>query len=161
YDASDGAVEGHYTDWVLDGTSNKKLPSEAFGVGTCGAHTLAFNTHYGPYTGSGSTPTSTTDLPLSISPFKYLARPYVVAVQGASCSGGAAADAESNELNGPDPVIVKLGCLTVGSPCSFTVTSAKNPTLAGWSCAWSSNTAVTNSGTNTSEFKPQFTTTTD
>jgi len=251
FDASDGAVEGHYTDWVLDGTSNKMLPSEAFSVGTCGVHTLAFNTHYGPYTGTGSTLTSTTDLPLSISPFTYTVRPYVITVQepspasindpnavfttalriggandlpggtgtaatykwevvnssnvtltsangsatlgtipsfsvprttfstlglkvrltttvaasavpGAGCSNAATAIAESSELNGPDPVIVKTGCVTVGTPCSFTVTSVKNPTLAGWSFAWSVNpNTVTGPGANTAEFKPQFATTTD
>jgi PKD repeat protein len=250
FDASDGAVEGHYTDWVLDGTSNKKLPSEAFGVGACGAHTLAFNTHYGPYSGSGNTLFSVTDLPLSISPFTYAVRPYVITVQeptpdtiadpnavfttslrvagasdlpggagtaatykwevvnasnaailtangsstlatippfsvprttfntlglkvrltttvaasavpGTGCAGGATVVAESSVLNGPDPVIVKTGCLTVGAPCSFTVTSATNPTLAGWSFAWTVNPTVTSSGSNTSAFKPQFTTTTD
>ena len=250
FDASDGAVEGHYTDWVLDGTSNKKLPSEAFGVGTCGVHTLAFNTHYGPYVGSGSTLTSVTDLPLGISPFTYTVRPYVITVQepspstindpnavfttalrvggandlpggtgtaatykwevvnasnttitsangsatlgtippftvprttfstlglkvrltttvaasavpGTGCASAANAVAESGVLNGPDPVIVKTGCLTVGSPCSFTVTSATNPTLAGWSFAWTSNPTATSTGANSAEFKPQFTTTTD
>jgi PKD repeat protein len=251
FDASDGAVEGHYTDWVIDGASNKKLPNEAIGVGTCGVHSLAFNTHYGQYVGTGSTLTSAaTDLPLSISPFNYTVRPYVLTVQepgpasindpnavfttalrigsatdlpgglgtavnykwevidaskatisstsgsatlntipafsvprttfsalglrvrltttvaasavpGPGCSSFASAVAESSELNGPDPVIVKTGCATVGSPCSFTVSSAKNPTLAGWSFAWTANPAVSSTGSNTSEFKPQFTTTTD
>jgi PKD repeat protein len=251
FDASDGAVEGHYTDWLLDGSSNKKLPSEAFGVGACGVHTLAFNTHYGPYSGTGDAMTSTNgDLNLAISPFKYQVRPYVITVQepgpasvgdptavftyttrvagvndlpgglgtpvtykwevidasqapvtsvngsatlgtippfvvprttfstlglrvrltttvpgtavtGAGCSSLATAVAESSELNGPDPVIVKTGCLTVGSPCSFTVTSAKTPTLAGWSFAWNVNPTVINSGTSASDFRPQFTTTTD
>jgi len=61
----------------------------------------------------------------------------------------------------PDPVIVKTGCLTVGSPCSFTVTSTKNPTLSGWSFAWTVNPSVANSGTAASEFRPQFTATAD
>ncbi len=249
-DASDGAVEGHYTDWVLDGASNKKLPSEAFGAGACGAHSLAFNTHYGPYSGTGNAITAPSDLPLSISPFNYAVRPYVLTVQeptpasisdpnavftttlrvggasdvpggtgtpvtykwevidasqatvtstngsatlgtippfsvsrttfntlglrvrltttvaasavpGAGCSSLATAVAQSSVLNGPDPVIVKTGCLTVGSPCSFTVTSAQNPTLAGWSFAWTVNPTASNSGTSASAFKPQFTTTAD
>ena len=63
WDASDGAVEGHYTSWVLDGVTTKKLPNEAFGVGTCGAHSLAFNTHYGPYSGTGSAIAGPSDLP--------------------------------------------------------------------------------------------------
>jgi len=250
FDASDGSVEGHYTDWVLDSASNKKLPSEAFGVGACGVHSLAFNTHYGPYSGTGSAITASSDLPLSISPFVYTVRPYVITVQepgpatindpnavftaavrtagaadlpsgvatpvtykwevidasqttilnaagsatlgtipsfsvprttfstlglrvrlsttvaasavpGTGCSSLASAVAQSSELNGPDPVIVKTGCSTVGSPCSFTVTSAKNPTLAGWSFAWTVNPTVTNSGTTAAVFSPQFTTTTD
>jgi PKD repeat protein len=250
FDASDGAVEGHYTDWVLDGASNKKLPSEAFSVGSCGTHTLAFNTHYGPYTGSGSTLSATTDLPLSISPFAYTVRPYVITIQepGPSSSGdpnavftsvlrtAGATDlpggtgtavtykwdlidanqaiitsangsatlgtipafsvprttfnttglkvrlttslaasavsagncasltnlvALSGELNGPDPVVVKNGCATVGAPCSFSVTSVKNPTLAGWSFAWTVNPTVSSVSTTNSSFSPQFTTTTD
>ncbi|MEA2475789.1 MAG: hypothetical protein QOE06_3704, partial [Thermoleophilaceae bacterium] len=227
-DASDGTVAGHFTDWVLTdslgSSSNKKLPNDPMGVGTCGERTLAFNTHYGPYDNTSFR--SVTDLPLSISPFKYTVRPYVLTVQepspasvadpnavfttalrvagaadlpggigtpvtykwevidankaaiftmnssgtptlgtiqpfsvprttfnalglrvrltttvaasavpGTGCGGWANAVAESNELNGPDPVIVKTGCVTVGSPCSFTVTSAKNPTLTGWSFA--------------------------
>jgi PKD repeat protein len=250
FDASDGAVEGHYADWVLDGTSNKKLPSEAFSVGTCGAHSLAFNTHYGPYSGTGNAITAPSDLPLSISPFNYTVRPYIISVQepdpstvgdlnavfkavvrlagandlpagagtpvtykwevidasqatvtsangsatlgtitpfsvprttfsalglrvrltttvaasavpGTGCSSLAAVVAQSSVLNGPDPVIVKTGCATVGSPCSFTVTSAQNPTLAGWSFAWTVNPTAANSGATASEFRPQFTTTAD
>jgi PKD repeat protein len=250
FDASDGAVEGHYTDWALDGVSNKKLPNEAMAVGTCGVHSLAFNTHYGPYSGTGNAITAASDLPLSISPFNYTVRPYVVTIQepgpasvgdanavftsavrtggvndvpagvgtavtykwevvdanqvtitsstGSAtlgtipafsvprttfntlglrvrltttvaapavptpgCSSLATAVAQSSELNGPDPVIVKTGCATVNLPCSFTVTSAKNPTLAGWSFAWSVTPTVTNSGTSASEFSPQFTTTAD
>jgi PKD repeat protein len=61
----------------------------------------------------------------------------------------------------PDPVIVKIGCLTVGSPCSFTVTSAQNQSLVGWSFAWTVNPSATNSGTAASSFRPQFTTTAD
>ena len=257
-DASDGAVEGHYTDWVLTENgvpvSHKKLPNEPFPVGPCGTHSLAFNTHYGPNVTIGGTLTSVTDLPLSISPFNYTVRPYVVTIHepsadsvgdpiaiftspptdlrigGASdlpgragtavtytwdviepnnspvpglsktgtaalnsippfnvqrdptfntlgrrvrltttvdasavpgCAGGATAVAQSSVLNGPDPVIVKTGCVTVGAPCSFTVTSATNPTLAGWSFAWTVTPTVTSSGSTTSEFKPQFTTTTD
>lgn len=256
-DISDGAVEGHYTDWVLDNASNKKLPSDAFSVGSCGVHSLVFNTHYGPYGGTGNAITSISDLPLSISPFNYAVRPYVINVQvpgpdsisnpnavftaavrtgdasdlpagagtpvtykwevidasnatvvgangsavsangsatlgtipafsvprttfstlglrvrltttvdasavpGAGCASLANAVSVSSVLNGPDPVIVKTGCATVGTPCSFTVTSATNPTLTGWSFAWTVNPTVTSSGSDASVFMPQFTTTTD
>jgi len=249
-DVSDGAVEGHYTDWVLDSVSNKKLPSDVFSVGSCGRHSLLFNTHYGPYGGTGNGIASISDLPLSISPFNYTVRPYVITVQvpgpesisnpnavftatvrtgdatdlpagagtpvtykwevidaskatvlsangsatlgtipafsvprttfstlgmrvrlttnvdasavpGTGCANLGNDLAESIDLNGPDPVIVKTGCVTVGAPCSFTVTSATNPTLAGWSFAWTVNPTVTSTGSNVSVFMPQFTTTTD
>ena len=83
------------------------------------------------------------------------------AVPGTGCSSLATAVAQSSVLNGPDPVIVKTGCLTVGSPCSFTVTSAQNPTLAGWSFAWTVTPTATNSGTTASDFRPQFTASAD
>lgn len=248
-DASDGSVEGHYTGWTLDGTTTKKLPSDTFSVGSCGTHSLAFNTHYGPYSGTGSTLASTgSDLQLGISPFNYTVRPYVVTVQEPSpasvgdanavftasvrlagannlparegtattykwelvkdstvlatingtatlgtipafsvprtafstlglrvrlttsinegaapgCSAFASSVVQSSLLNGPDPQIAKSGCATVGAPCSFTVTSVSNPSLAGWSFAWNSNPSVSSStGTTAAEFKPQFTTSTD
>ncbi|MGH9420541.1 MAG: hypothetical protein ACRD3J_11240, partial [Thermoanaerobaculia bacterium] len=250
-DASDGAVEGHYTSWALDTTTTKKLPNDPLGVGACGTHSLSFNANYGPYTGTGSTLTSIGgDLVLGIAPFNYVVKPYVFTIQepgpatvgdpnalftpsvrlggtsdlpggagtaatfkwellkdstvlattngtatlgtipsfsvartlfstlglrvrltttigesaapGTGCGAYATSVAQSSVLNGPDPQIVKTGCLTVGAPCSFTVTSASNPSLAGWSFAWSSNPTVTSStGTNTATFSPLFTTSTD
>jgi PKD repeat protein len=81
-DGSDGAVEGHYTEWVLDGSSTKKLPSDSFSVGLCGVHTLNFLGHYGAYSGTGNAMASTgTDLPISINGFVYASRPYAASVQ--------------------------------------------------------------------------------
>ena len=50
------------------------------GAGACGGHSLAFNTHYGPYSGTGNAITAPSDLALSISPFSYAVRPYVLTV---------------------------------------------------------------------------------
>jgi PKD repeat protein len=81
-DASDGAVEGHYSEWVLDGASTKKLPSELFSAGPCGAHTLNFLGHYGAYLGTGANIASLgSDLPLSINGFVYLSHPFTATVQ--------------------------------------------------------------------------------
>lgn len=81
-DASDGAVEGHYTEWVLDGASTKKLPSEPFPAGGCGAHALNFLGHYGAYTATGNAMASVgSDFPIAINGFNYSARPFVVTVK--------------------------------------------------------------------------------
>lgn len=56
FDASDGEIEGHYSEWSLDsGAAVAKVPyasggSHLVSVGACGAHTLDFAAHYGPYT---------------------------------------------------------------------------------------------------------------
>jgi PKD repeat protein len=93
-DSSDGAVEGHFTEWALDNASStKQLPANFFSVGTCGAHALsAFLPHFGQYTGSGATLQSTgTDLstppvaPYNI-PLAYQSLPFVVSVQEPSPS---------------------------------------------------------------------------
>ena len=78
-DASDGALEGHYSEWKFDaGTAVKMLPSDTPSVGGCGAHSLIYTGHYGPYIGSGSALTSTTtDVPFGINPFNYEAKPFV------------------------------------------------------------------------------------
>lgn len=85
-DGSDGAVEGHYTEWVLDGASTKKLPSDLFSAGTCGVHTLNFVGHYGAYSGTGAGMASVgSDFPIAIGDtsnhFNYAARPFAVSVQ--------------------------------------------------------------------------------
>ena len=83
------------------------------------------------------------------------------AVPGTGCSVGATAVAESSELNGPDPVIVKTGCVTVGSPCSFTVTSAYEPDSRRLVVRVDGQSDREQLRYDSAEFKPQFTTTTD
>lgn len=53
-DASDGSIQGHYGIWTIDGTPLTGTPPESQPVGTCGAHTLSFEAHYVPYTGTGA-----------------------------------------------------------------------------------------------------------
>ncbi len=80
-DGSDGSVEGHYTEWVLDGASTKKIPSDTFSVGACGAHTLNFLGHYGAYFAGTTIQSLGSDLPLAINGFVYASKPFVVTVK--------------------------------------------------------------------------------
>lgn len=52
FDASDGVVEGHVSDWSLDdGTvATSQSPLTGFGAGGCGARTLTFTAKYDGYT---------------------------------------------------------------------------------------------------------------
>jgi PKD repeat protein len=87
YDGSDGAVEGHYSEWKLatDTASTKAAPNQTFGVGGLGDRELTFTGHYGPYTANF---TNTADAPLSITPIKYKVRAFVPVVNGPLASGG-------------------------------------------------------------------------
>ena len=79
-DASDGTVEGHYSSWTLDGVTTKGTPTTFFNAGTCGAHTLNFAAHYGPYTGSGNTiVTLGNDVPFGFT-LSYTAAPFVALI---------------------------------------------------------------------------------
>jgi PKD repeat protein len=81
-DASDGGVESHYVDWMFTGgTTSQLAPSSTMSVGGCGAHTLVFAAHYGPYT-LGSLPPASTSGGLSINALTYAAKPYVAAISG-------------------------------------------------------------------------------
>ncbi len=78
-DISDGSTEGHYTQWSLDQTTTKKLPTATTPVGGCGPHTLKFAAHYGPY--DPSTFAAPSDAQFAIDSVTYTARPFVVSVQ--------------------------------------------------------------------------------
>ena len=88
-DPSDGAMEGHFSEWRLDtdAASTKQLPNQTYPVGSVGQRTLTFTGHYGPYSGSGATLASTTTdvfFPLSLT---YLVRPFVPVVDGPAAAG--------------------------------------------------------------------------
>jgi PKD repeat protein len=74
-DASDGSVESHFDAWSIDGNVTKALPNDSVAAGACAAsHTLNFDAHYGPYT--GTPPTSLSDLPIGIHAATYSVRPF-------------------------------------------------------------------------------------
>lgn len=57
----------------------------------------------------------------------------------------------SMTLSAPDPAISKSGCANVGNPCTFTATSATDPSMTGWTIQW---TITGPSGTKTSTANP-------
>jgi PKD repeat protein len=80
-DVSDGSIESHFDTWSVDGVVTKTLPSESAGVGDCvSSHTLNFDAHYGPYTGSSPNEISQSDLPIGIHAATYSVRPFAPAV---------------------------------------------------------------------------------
>jgi PKD repeat protein len=87
-DASDGTIEGHYTDWTLDGNGMRTSPGTPLPVGECGAHTLQFAAKYAPYGGSGTSITPSANAPYvaSIGSFTYNVRPFVPLVELQSSS---------------------------------------------------------------------------
>lgn len=54
-------------------------------------------------------------------------------------------------LSAPDPVITKSGCTNVGNPCTYTVSSPTDASMAGWTILW---TVTGPSGTKTSTTNP-------
>jgi PKD repeat protein len=78
-DASDGALESHFTDWNIDGTASTKVPDQTVGVGSCGTHTLIFTAHYGPNNPLNFAMLSS-EATYSINPFKYNVQPYTISV---------------------------------------------------------------------------------
>lgn len=83
-DASDGSVESHFDGWSIDGVVTKALPSESVGAGACAAaHTLNFDAHYGPYTGTSPSLTSLSDLPIGIHSAAYSVRPFGATIASA------------------------------------------------------------------------------
>ncbi|HEX9160568.1 MAG TPA: PKD domain-containing protein [Thermoanaerobaculia bacterium] len=100
-DASDGRGESHFVDWNIDGVSNKLTPVDPTSgqpilqpVGQCGAHTLAFTAHYGPYSGTGAAlatipgPTGVVDFPVALN-LGYTVQPFAAALTLASSNASA------------------------------------------------------------------------
>jgi len=244
-DASDGTMESHFDTYVIDGMTTKALPSDTVPVGTCGAHTLDFDAHYGPYTGSGPGLTSLSDLPIGVHGVSYSVLPFAATISmtpqtatlvfnasvrvsadgsvvtasqaaalqyvwevvdasnhvvstgpsgtgvtnvppmtvaksalsgrglrahlvitsataiGGGCAGRGfeKAEAFSQALNAPDPVI-NGGCTNGAPPCSFGVASQSGiDTVAdGWTYSWSiqPSTGVSSSSNSGSTFAPSF-----
>jgi PKD repeat protein len=87
-DASDGSVQSHFDTWSIDGGAASALPSESVAAGACAAsHTLSFDAHYGPYTGTSPSLRSLSDLPIGIHAAAYSVRPFAASVATAPSSG--------------------------------------------------------------------------
>jgi len=110
-DASDGTVEGHFTSWNIDGVTTKTLPNATVPVGGCGSHSLIFTANYGPYSGSGSTLTSTNGtLAQSINSVNYTSRPFM-AIINAPTSDATNVTFTSGSRVTTDPAVVPSGTL--------------------------------------------------
>ena len=78
-DASDGSVESHYVEWVIDGQTTKKKPNATMPVGGIGDHTLDFIARYGHYDATALT--NSTPFTRSITPVLYEVRPFLVTLR--------------------------------------------------------------------------------
>jgi PKD repeat protein len=101
-DASDGAVEGHFSSWTLDDVVIQAVPTASTPVGVCGAHVMSMTAHYGPYVSTGSVlstvpgPQGPVDFPVAGGSISYNAVPFLGSV-GAPASS---ADGASVVFNG-------------------------------------------------------------
>jgi PKD repeat protein len=91
-DASDGAVEGHFSSWSLDGVVTQAIPSVPTSVGACGARVMSMTAHYGPYVSTGTVLSTVpgsqgpVDFPLTVGPISYNAVPFLPSVGSAASS---------------------------------------------------------------------------
>jgi len=78
---------------------------------------------------------------------------------GGACAGLQTADATTQPLNGPDPV-VNGDCTGGGPPCAFSAASVSgvDPVADGWSYAWSVQPPNFHGATYGATFAPTFTT---
>jgi PKD repeat protein len=91
-DASDGAVEGHFSSWTLDNQTTQAMPSAATPVGACGAHVMSMTAHYGPYVSTGSVLSTVpglqgpVDFPVPGGSISYNAVPFIAFVNAPASS---------------------------------------------------------------------------
>lgn len=84
-DASDGAIEGHYSSWVLDGAAPvKQRANETFSVGGIGAHTLAFQGGYGLFDANLNNPSAYLTPTITLS---YVVKPFKVTLDAPTAVG--------------------------------------------------------------------------
>jgi PKD repeat protein len=84
-DASDGSVEGHYSQWTIDGVPSKQTPDTPISAGLVGAHTAKLEARYGQYNGAFSTTGSPyTD---TVSSLDVNVLPFVVSFVNPTVSG--------------------------------------------------------------------------
>ncbi|HEX9986496.1 MAG TPA: PKD domain-containing protein [Thermoanaerobaculia bacterium] len=78
-DSSDGAIEGHYASWIIDGVTTPQVPSALMPVGQCGSHTATLAANYGPYNASFLTTVGQPFL-ATVSNVTYSVRPFVATI---------------------------------------------------------------------------------
>ena len=84
-DASDGVVEGHFAEWVIDGVTTRKLPDETMDVGILGQHNLAFVANYGKY--NATTFAAAQPFRSTINNITYNVKPFVATILPPVSSG--------------------------------------------------------------------------
>lgn len=84
-DASDGVVEGHAANWVIDGVTVPKAPDEGISVGGLGPHTVALKASYGKY--NPVTYAVTQPYDATVSSINYTVRPFLATIRPMTSSG--------------------------------------------------------------------------
>lgn len=78
-DASDGVVEGHFTEWTIDNVSTKKQPNETMDVGALGQHSLAMVANYGSY--NPTTFAISQPFKATVNNVSYNVKPFIAAIK--------------------------------------------------------------------------------
>jgi len=79
-DASDGAVEGHYSSWAIDSLPAVKIkPNGEIPVGALGSHTLTMTANYGMY--DETTLTGSNPYTVLVDQLTYTVRPFTATIK--------------------------------------------------------------------------------
>lgn len=84
-DASDGSVESHAANWILDGTTVSKTPDDPISVGGLGPHTVALKASYGKYNPVTFAVTQPYDA--TVTTVNYTVRPFLATIRPMTSSG--------------------------------------------------------------------------
>ena len=154
FDASDGTVQGHFDTWNLDSVTQRTLPTDLVAAGQCGSHTLSYDSHYGPFTGTtGTYSSTTTDFAVGIHgsgyDFNYLSRPFAAAV-GVSSSGANVVFSSGSRASSTAMNVDQLAALTwkwevvnaTGSPVLTGPSGTGFSSITGWTVPKSSFTGT-------------------
>ena len=130
-DASDGAVEGHVSQWTIDGTSSTLKPNQTIAAGGYGPHALQFRGAYGAYDANlvVATPYLTPTLTVG-----YVVRPYVAVLNAPVSSGtnvifSATAARNAVDVNGTWDVVWTINGVAQNSGVSTSATGIAVPTI--------------------------------
>lgn len=144
-DASDGSVESHVANWVIDAaTPTKLLPTQAIFAGNIGQHSVSLVSAYGRYDGQLNLETAA--YTTSVSNIAYTVRPFLFTVNAAKSgadavfSGTARVTSNTQVLtatqwtvtwtlkNGPTVVQTQSATVPIGQIPNFVVPMTSVPT---------------------------------